>query len=339
MPPRLRQWPVGTGWSGSSGSRGCVEWGPIRWRERAEVMHDASAEPAGAGRGRHWRLVGVPSPTLSERLSRAVGLRVFRVLGSRRVFVVAGSMDRLRDLLADPASLAPTRRATVLVAWWRAPWRGWSGGVGSLRPYAAAPGVAAQVGARGRHGQRPPRHPGPVPRGARRRAARVGADPSAPRPGQRGRRRPGAAAGVPARAAVGVGGRRSAARAYRDPRPRPGPARGRRAGPTRHRRIAPMPTRPAPPRTRRRRTPSPTPPPGTGCGRRPANRWSWSTPGGSTRGAGRPAPTGRTRPGSNWISTRPAAGSGGAGARRPLGRSTGPAWTRRPWPRCARSAW
>ena len=95
-------------------------------------MHDASAEPAGAGRGRHWRLVGVPSPTLPERLSRAVGLRVFRVLGSRRVFVVAGSMDRLRDLLADPASLAPTRRAIVLVALWRAPWRGWSGGVGPL---------------------------------------------------------------------------------------------------------------------------------------------------------------------------------------------------------------
>lgn len=98
-------------------------------------MRDTSAGPVGAdptGRGRHWRLIGVPAPTLPERLSRAVGLRVIRVPGGRRVFVVAGSVDRLRDLLADPASLAPTRGTTVLVVWWRASRKGWSGRVGPL---------------------------------------------------------------------------------------------------------------------------------------------------------------------------------------------------------------
>jgi hypothetical protein len=79
-----------------------------------------------------WRLVGAPAPTLSERLSRMVGLSVLRVPGSRRVFVLAGSMDRLRDLLADPASLAPTTSASIVLAWWRAPRLGWSGGIGPL---------------------------------------------------------------------------------------------------------------------------------------------------------------------------------------------------------------
>ncbi|AVT28866.1 hypothetical protein C6361_04440 [Plantactinospora sp. BC1] len=80
----------------------------------------------------HWRLVGAPRPGRAERLGRLVGLRVLRIPGLRRVLVVAGSTDRLRDLLARPASLHPTRRAIVVVAYWRAPRRGWSSGIGPL---------------------------------------------------------------------------------------------------------------------------------------------------------------------------------------------------------------
>ncbi|GAB3979452.1 hypothetical protein [Plantactinospora veratri] len=80
----------------------------------------------------HWRLVGTPRPGRAERLGRLVGLRVLRIPGLRRVVVVAGSTDRLRDLLARPASLHPTRRAVVVVAYWRAPRRGWSSGIGPL---------------------------------------------------------------------------------------------------------------------------------------------------------------------------------------------------------------
>lgn len=90
-----------------------------------------STPPGGAGRG--WRLTGAPPPPLSERLGRLVGLRVLRVPGSRRVLVIAGSVDRLHDLAAHPVALLPIRRLTVVVAWWRPPWRGWSGG---MRPVA-----------------------------------------------------------------------------------------------------------------------------------------------------------------------------------------------------------
>lgn len=91
----------------------------------------APTPPAGGRPG--WRLVGAPPPVASERLSRLVGLRVFRLPGARRVLVVAGSVDRLRDLPAHPAALAPVRRLTVVVAWWRYPWRGWSGGIRPVR--------------------------------------------------------------------------------------------------------------------------------------------------------------------------------------------------------------
>jgi hypothetical protein len=69
---------------------------------------------------------------LSERLARLVGLRVLRFPGSRRVLVVAGSLDRLRDLLNAPAALRPTTKASIYVVWWRSPRRGWSGRVGPL---------------------------------------------------------------------------------------------------------------------------------------------------------------------------------------------------------------
>jgi hypothetical protein len=97
-------------------------------------MGNARAGSRGGGSAgrRGWRLVGAPPPTLSERLGRAVGCHVLRMPGSRRVFVLAGSMDRLRELLADPASLAPTKSASIVVAWWRWPRRGWSGGLGPL---------------------------------------------------------------------------------------------------------------------------------------------------------------------------------------------------------------
>ncbi|MGX7673379.1 glycosyltransferase [Plantactinospora sp. DSM 117369] len=80
----------------------------------------------------YWRLVGVPRPGRAERLGRLVGLRVLRIPGLPRVWVVAGSTDRLRDLLAQPVSLHLTRRAVVVVAYWRAPRRGWSSGIGPL---------------------------------------------------------------------------------------------------------------------------------------------------------------------------------------------------------------
>ncbi|MFY1670938.1 glycosyltransferase [Plantactinospora sp. WMMB334] len=80
----------------------------------------------------YWRLVNVPRPGRAERLGRLVGLRVLRIPGIRRTLVVAGSTDRLRDLMLLPASLAATTRVTVVVAYWRAPRRGWSGRVGPL---------------------------------------------------------------------------------------------------------------------------------------------------------------------------------------------------------------
>ncbi|MFY1692533.1 glycosyltransferase [Plantactinospora sp. WMMB782] len=80
----------------------------------------------------HWRLVGAPAPGRAERFGRLVGLRVLRIPGVPRVLVVAGSTDRLRDLLARPVSLLPTSGAMVLLAYWRAPRRGWSGGIGAL---------------------------------------------------------------------------------------------------------------------------------------------------------------------------------------------------------------
>lgn len=90
-----------------------------------------STPPAQAYRG--WRLVGTPAPIPSEWLSRFVGLHVLRLPGLRRVWVVAGSVDRLYDLAAHPAAQLTVRRLTVVVAWWRPPWRGWSGGLRPIR--------------------------------------------------------------------------------------------------------------------------------------------------------------------------------------------------------------
>ncbi|MFC7548565.1 hypothetical protein [Plantactinospora sp. GCM10030261] len=75
-----------------------------------------------------WRLLDRPAPVRSERLSRLAGLRVLRVPGIRRVLVLAGSVDRVRELAAGPRALAPTVAARVVVVYWRAPRRGWSGG-------------------------------------------------------------------------------------------------------------------------------------------------------------------------------------------------------------------
>ncbi|MEE6259743.1 glycosyltransferase family 2 protein [Plantactinospora sonchi] len=92
----------------------------------------APGSPDRAERGWWWRLVDAPPPTRAERLGRWVGLRVLRIPGRGRLLVVAGSVDRLRDLLTMPVSITPTRRTTVLVAYWRAPWRGWAHGIGPL---------------------------------------------------------------------------------------------------------------------------------------------------------------------------------------------------------------
>jgi hypothetical protein len=95
-------------------------------------MPKATAESRGANSGGTWRLVDGPPPVLSERLGRLVGLRVLRFPGSRGVLVVAGSLDRLRDLLNAPRSLTPTTRTRIVVVWWRSPRRGWSGRIGPL---------------------------------------------------------------------------------------------------------------------------------------------------------------------------------------------------------------
>ncbi|MEO3747667.1 glycosyltransferase [Plantactinospora sp. B5E13] len=95
------------------------------------------AAPAPGSRARPerhwwWRLVGAPPPTRAERLGRWVGLRVLRLPGRGRLLVLAGSVDRLRDLLTLPVSATSTRRTTIVVAYWRAPRRGWSLGIGPL---------------------------------------------------------------------------------------------------------------------------------------------------------------------------------------------------------------
>jgi len=80
-----------------------------------------------------WHLVGAPAPQRAERLGHAVGLRVVWLPGTRRVLVVAGTVDRLRDLLVDPAGRRPTTSATIVVAGWRYPRPGWSGTVEPLQ--------------------------------------------------------------------------------------------------------------------------------------------------------------------------------------------------------------
>ncbi|MFY1635329.1 glycosyltransferase [Solwaraspora sp. WMMB335] len=80
-----------------------------------------------------WRLTGLARPGPVERLDRAVGLRVLWLPGTARVWVLAGTVDRLRDLAHHPDADRPVRAATVVVAWWRYPRPGWSGAVGTLR--------------------------------------------------------------------------------------------------------------------------------------------------------------------------------------------------------------
>lgn len=96
-------------------------------------MPKATTESRGANAGGTWRLVNGPPPVLSERLGRLVGLRTLRIPGSRGVLVLAGTLDRLRDLLTEyPETLTPTSRARIVVAYWRSPRSGWSGRIGPL---------------------------------------------------------------------------------------------------------------------------------------------------------------------------------------------------------------
>ncbi|MFB6397523.1 glycosyltransferase [Polymorphospora lycopeni] len=98
-------------------------------REDARSGPDHQSPGAGPS---GWRLLGAPPPEREERISRTVGLRVLRLPGSRRVLIVAGSVDRLRELAADPFAVTPFRVVTVVVAWWRRPRQGWSGAIGPL---------------------------------------------------------------------------------------------------------------------------------------------------------------------------------------------------------------
>nr|MDT0657421.1 glycosyltransferase [Micromonospora sp. DSM 115978] len=85
-----------------------------------------------SGRAARWRLAGTPPPTHAERLSRVVGLRILRLPGTGRALVIAGSVDRLRDVTVGPAALVPIRAATFVVAWWRPSRQGWSGALSPL---------------------------------------------------------------------------------------------------------------------------------------------------------------------------------------------------------------
>ncbi|RKR92412.1 glycosyltransferase involved in cell wall biosynthesis [Micromonospora pisi] len=95
-------------------------------------MPKATTESSGAHPGGTWRLVNGPRPALSERVGRLVGLRVLRFPGSRGVLVVAGTMDRLHELLPQPRALTPTSRARIVVAYWRRPRKAWSGRIGPV---------------------------------------------------------------------------------------------------------------------------------------------------------------------------------------------------------------
>lgn len=91
-----------------------------------------SAGPDATASAVTWRLTGLPAPHPAERLGRAVGLRALRLPGTRRVLVIAGNVDRLRDLTLRPAARLPVRAVTVVVVWWRPPRRGWAGTVAAL---------------------------------------------------------------------------------------------------------------------------------------------------------------------------------------------------------------
>ncbi|MFK3984732.1 glycosyltransferase [Micromonospora sp. NPDC050397] len=95
-------------------------------------MPKATTEWSGAHSGGTWRLLDGPQPGLSERVGRLVGLRVLRVPGSRGALVVAGTTDRLHDLVQQPRALTPTSRARIVVVYWRRPRKAWSGRVGPI---------------------------------------------------------------------------------------------------------------------------------------------------------------------------------------------------------------
>ncbi|MFV2021813.1 hypothetical protein [Micromonospora sp. LOL_023] len=95
-------------------------------------QHAGTDSPAPVRTAVTWRLTGLPAPRPAERLARAVGLRVLRIPGAGRALVLAGSVDRLRDLTFRPTAAAPVRTVTVVVAWWRHPRPGWAGTVGIL---------------------------------------------------------------------------------------------------------------------------------------------------------------------------------------------------------------
>lgn len=99
-------------------------------------QHAGTDSPAPVGTAVTWRLTGLPAPHPAERLGRAVGLRVLRIPGTGRALVLAGSVDRLRDLTFRPAAAAPVRAVTVVVAWWR------PRDAGGRGPSASCPGCA-----------------------------------------------------------------------------------------------------------------------------------------------------------------------------------------------------
>jgi hypothetical protein len=78
--------------------------------------------------GWRQRLRGFARGLLIDRVCGRIGLRAVGL--PRRVLVFAETVDCLRDGLEGCTARAC--RVTLVVAWWRAPWPGWSGRVGPL---------------------------------------------------------------------------------------------------------------------------------------------------------------------------------------------------------------
>ena len=72
--------------------------------------------------------MGVPAPRWVERVARLVGLRVLRLPGGRW-WVLAGSVERVWDLMAVSPPGSRVRRVRLVVVCWRSPYPGWSGAV------------------------------------------------------------------------------------------------------------------------------------------------------------------------------------------------------------------
>ncbi len=95
------------------------------------TVRSAGRTPAVASRLKRIALTVLPP--VAERVRGRVGVWVLRLPG--RVVVLAESVDALRSGVAHtrPGLDRRVGRVTIRLAWWRGPWRGWSGRIAPLR--------------------------------------------------------------------------------------------------------------------------------------------------------------------------------------------------------------